>query len=256
MPSKEYHEGRDMERHKPLHEVLINALGLDSIDPDGSTQTKGDIIGIKDKKVIPISVKNASGMNTQVHLPTLNSFSEQVSMPDTIKDKLERFLGTNDSQVWNSWTREDIILDNYEQSHQRLKSAHIDNWQEVESWFNCSNLDISKQLIQYLKKDSVPVVYLVWVNKKTKLYQVVDVNQLIDWIGKECIWVTTPGQTVLRCHKISENSKPIFTLQMKGSKIKGKPGWYDHNPQFHLYPNWPSDLILYQGTLNEKVPSP
>lgn len=248
MPSKEYYEGRDLERLELLHEMLKQTLCLDSVTSDGSTQTKGDVIGLKSGKNIPISVKNASGKNTQVHLPTLNSFASQTEMPSSVKDKLEKFLGTNDSSVWNQWLNSTMSISAYEKSHQRIKSSNLENWSEVEDWFNQSCRSIAQLLIQYLKKDSEPVVYLVWVNKKTKGYQIVDVNGLIDWISNNCVWVTTPGETVIRCN-IPTDSKPIFTMQMKGSRIKGKPGHYDHNPQFHLYPNWPANLIIHQGTL-------
>ena len=251
MPSKEYHEGRDLERLELLHEMLKQSLRLDSVTSDGSTQTKGDIIGLKDSKIVPISVKNASGKNTQVHLPTLNSFAQQTDMPDSVKYKLEKFFGTNNDTVWQSLVTEQVNLSPYEKSHRRLKSANIENWNEVEEWFNRSCLSIAQLLVQYLKKDSEPVVYLVWVNKKSKSYQIIDVDKLISWITSKCTWVTTPGQTVLRC-ETDIDSKPIFTLQMKGSRIKDKPGCYDRNPQFHLYPHWPTDIILHQGTLSEK----
>ena len=251
MPSKEYYEGRDLERLGLLHEMLKQNLALDSVTSDGSTQTKGDVIGVKNGKNVPISVKNASGKNTQVHLPTLNSFAQQTNMPEEIKAKLEKFFGTNNDAIWTGWLPEQAVLSPYEKSHRRLKSANIESWTDVENWFNNCRLDIAQLLVQYLKKDSEPVVYLVWVNKKTKAYQIIDVDKLISWISDKCTWVTTPGQTVLRCNT-EDDAKPIFTLQMKGSRIKDKPGCYDRNPQFHLYPHWPADIVLHQGTLNEK----
>lgn len=252
MPSKEYYEGRNLERLELLHEMLKQTLNLESVASDGSTQTKGDIIGVKNGKLVPISIKNASGKNTQVHLPTLNSFALQTEMPDSVKSKLDKFLGTNDVLAWNNLLPSQVVLSSYEMSHHRLKSDNIVGWSEVEEWFNKSKLGIAELLIQYLKKDSVPVVYLVWVSKKDKSYQIIDVDKLVDWIATDCTWVTTPGQTVIKCatkETADNESKPIITMQMKGARIKGKPGCYDRNPQFHLYPNWPAELVLHQGLL-------
>ncbi len=250
MPSKEYFEGRDMEKHLALHGILKTNFGFDQIDSDGRSQTKGDIIGVKNGKFVPVSVKNASGKNTQVHLPTLNSFAEQTNMPDKIKSKLDRFLGTNNSAIWNSWLVDNLTIDLYEKSHQRIKANKIPDWHEVEEWFNSARQKIAQRLLQTLKDDNDPVIYLVWINKKVRSYQIVDVNGLIEWITSKCSWTTTPGQTVIRCNTLIDNKlKPIFTMQMKGSKVKDKEGQYDHNPQFHLYPNWPKELVLYSGIL-------
>lgn len=247
MASEQYWEGRLLESNITLHNELITALKFDKVEVDGGSDTKGDIIGITGNDRVHVSVKYASGGNTQVHLPTLNSLAKSLNMPTLIKDKLDMFLGTTDLAQFQTWSQ-GIAVTAEEVKYKRLLSKHIADWHLVEQWFNDNKRTIAVLLLQSLdNKDLAP--WLVWANKKKGGLQVVDVNMLVDWIVKECTWVTMPKGTVMRCAlpslKEGKIGKPIFFMQMKNSG--GTHGEYNHSPQFHLNKNWPKEFIVHEN---------
>jgi hypothetical protein len=204
------------------------------------------MIGINGTTRTHVSVKYASGGNTQVHLPTLRSLSSQLNMPVDIHNKLDKFLGTNDNVQWAEWSR-GLKLSSDEIKYKRLNSANIPNWQDVPNWLNANSRKVAVLLLQSLnEEDKAP--WLIWANKKKGGFQAVDINQLVDWIVDTCVWVTMPKGTVIRCAMPSEKEgkigKPIFFVQMKNSG--GPPGGYNHCPQFHLHNNWPKKFVVYE----------
>lgn len=239
MPSKEYYEGREMETNVNLHKYLIEKLNFDYVESDGSSSTKTDVLGIKDGKQIPLSVKYVSGKNTQVHLTTLNKLSNDLNMPQDIKSLLDLWLGSKDGD-WIENVPKQIKLTDYEIKHQRLKSSNIESWSKVEDWFNEMNKkdELLELLIQSLKKDASSK-YLVWINKKTNNIEILYISKLIEYIKTKCKWITMPSGTVLRC--INPEGKPILWLQMKGNK---EDYGYNHSPQFHIASNWPKELLI------------
>lgn len=247
MPSKEYWQGRNLESDTEFKTLLCRVLQLDSVDTHGHTRTKADLMGQCGTRTVPISVKYASLANTQVHLPTLQSFSQQLNMPQSVREKLEKFFGTNDHVQWQSWSQ-GLDIDSCEIKYQRLKNSHIKEWSEVESWFNQANRDIAQLLLCGM--DHTPLVrYLIWINKRTCQWEIIDLSLFVDWIAANCVWVTQPQGTVLRCVIKSDlNVRPraIFFVQMKNS---GVSVGYNHNPQFHLLRNWPREFIVCQGQL-------
>ena len=245
MSSQEYYDGRLMESNVVLHSHLKNLLQFDSIEVRGGVATKGDVIGIKNNIEEPISIKHGSQKNTQVHLPTLRSFAKATNMPVNISSKLEQWLGVTDQSKFNSWLSGKIPTIP-QKKYKRLFATDIPNWESVVDWFNTNNKEIAELLIQAMNHEN-PVKYLVWVYKNKNKFQVIDVPLLIDWITRDCKWVTgsrNNGST-LRCE--GPNGKPIFHLQMKGSG--GSPGEYNHNPQFHIHINWPDSVIIHQDKL-------
>jgi hypothetical protein len=237
MPSKEYYEGRDMEKNKFLHEHLINFFKFDKIDSDGSTQTKTDVIGIKNGQKICLSVKNASGKNTQVHLTTLKKLTSDLNIPNNIVSKLILWFGTNDMNEFELLSS-GKKLSKYEMGHSRLSSNNIRDWDKVPEWFNANNRKITSLLIQSLNNGEKSK-FLVWNNKVKKSLQIIDIPKLIDFIEKECIWITMPSGTILRC--VTPNNKAILWLQMKGNHTDEG---YNRCPQFHLVENWPEEIVL------------
>ena len=135
MGSKSYYEGRDMEKNNTLHSLLIQQFNFDSVETDGSNTTKGDIIAFKLNEKIPLSVKNVSGKNTQVHLTTIKKLSLDLDIPIDIRSALTVWLGSNNDEEFNSWSK-DKLLTKYEKNHNRLTSHNIPNWNSVEEWFN------------------------------------------------------------------------------------------------------------------------
>ena len=243
MPSEEYYDGRNLESNSMLFETLNEYFKFDSLDSSGGTTTKTDIIGNQHGVTTHFSLKYASGSNTQVHLPTLYSMAEQLCMPKTIFEKLDKFLGTNDVAQWYTWIR-DHVPDQTEKRYQRILSHHIADWNSVVDWFNVNNKKLAQLLLQKLETQN-PIQYLIWANKKKGGIQLIDVNKFITYIDQYCRWITMPKGTVLRCQRL-DTQKPIFFMQMKNSG--GPPGGYNRSPQFHLCSNWPNQLVVYEKT--------
>lgn len=248
MGSLSYHEGRNMEKNISLHEYLNNIFGFSFMDSDGSSKTKTDIYGIKDDVKTFFSVKNPKGKNTQVHLTSLNKFCSDTNTPLEVQNKLEVWLGTNDNDLFNSWSQ-NLQLTNYEKNHNRLLSSNISNWTIVENWFNTINRSgvLPKLLIESLKNGEKSK-YIVWVNKKTNIVKLIEVEKLINFIIKDCEWITMPRKTVLKC--LTPQGKPILSLQMKGNREEH--GGYNHSPQFHIIENWPTDFVIKEFKLNDR----
>lgn len=242
MPSEQYHEGRLMESNQGLHDHLKEILKFDRIEVDGGTDTKGDTFGVNGSERVPISIKYPSGLNTQVHLTTLDKLAQDLAMPDAIKGRFDRFFGTRDNKVFESWCQ-GLTVSDYERDHNRLVSTNIDNWLSAEQWVNQVNKDLSlpRLLIQSLNQE-LPVKYLVWVRKKAGGMVILDVNKLVQWIGANCTWITMPMGTVLRC--VAPNERAILWLQMKGNR---EPYGHNHTPQFHINENWPAEAIVYEN---------
>lgn len=242
MASEEYWEGRLMESNNNLHDYLKTVLGFDQIEVDGGTGTKGDTFGIQGNNRMAISIKNASGVNTQVHLTTLNKFAQDLDMPQDIQDLLDRWLGTKEDKKFQIW-QQGLNLSRDELVHNRIKSQNISGWGKVENWMNEKNKDLSlpRLLIQSLNQEN-PAKFLIWINKKKGGLQIVDVNKLVAWIAEDCQWKTMPSGTVLRC--VTPRAEPILWLQMKGNR---ESYGYNHCPQFHIVSNWPKDLIIHEN---------
>ena len=84
MGSNEYWAGRDLEKNQILQETIARIFSFERVDADGGTGTKGDMIGINGDQRTHISVKYASGSNTQVHLPTLQAGVSPSSLLDSL----------------------------------------------------------------------------------------------------------------------------------------------------------------------------
>jgi hypothetical protein len=244
MAGKEYYEGKEMESNVVLHTHLIEFLNFDNIEVRGENSTKGDVVGITSDGETPISIKHGSQKNTQVHLPTLRSFAKAMNTPDNVTKMLEQWLGVTDQTQFESWFtgKQPTKL---QQKYKRLFAEDIPGWENVVKWFNENRKTLAELLIQAMNGEK-PAKYLVWVNKKKKSYQVIDIQTLVDWIDSDCVWITGPrnGGSTLRCE---HNGKPIFHLQMKGSGGVGDE--YNHNPQFHIHTYWPEKAIIHQGLL-------
>lgn len=243
MASEQYWEGRIMESNNNLHEYLKTILEFKHIEVDGGTGTKGDTFGIQGDIRVPISIKNASGANTQVHLTTLNKFAQDLGMPKDVQDLMDKWLGTKDTKEFLRW-QQGLNLSHYELTHNRIKSQNLKDWYRVEDWMNERNKDLSlpRLLVQSLNNEN-PTKFLVWIDKKKGGLQIVDVNKLVAWMASKCYWKTMTSGTVLRC--VTPKDEPVLWLQMKGNRES-----YGHNhcPQFHIVSNWPKDLVIHENS--------
>ena len=251
MPSEHYHQGRLMESNQQLHDYLQSTFGFERISVDGSTKTKGDAFGHLPavEQPVTISIKNPSGKNTQVHLPTLSSWREAIAMPDMVYDTLNKWLGTTKADEFALWSQA-VEVTAREQKYQRLGSYHLTFWPTVLEYLD--SITQSKQLPVWLLQSingNHPVKYLVWIQKKTRKLEIVDVDQFVDWIAANGRWINSANRLGhhynLWC--VGPDGQKIFSMQMKGSG--GREGGYDHNPQFHLYPFWPRQFVLHEHTL-------
>jgi hypothetical protein len=240
-----------MESNEQLHEFLRQTFGFERISTDGSTKTKGDAFGHLPgvEQPITISIKNPSGKNTQVHLPTLASWRDVMPMPDIIYDTLCKWLGTTRADEFELWSNAVEVSDR-ERKYQRLGSYHLTFWTFVLEYLD--KVTKSKQLPIWLLQSingNHPVKYLIWIQKKTKQFEIIDVDAFVNWTAINGRWINSTNKQGhyynLWC--VGPDGKKIFSMQMKGSG--GKEGGYDHNPQFHLYPFWPEQFILYRGQL-------
>ena len=241
MASDEYYDGIVMESNHILHKFLIEKMELDSISSSNSIK-KSDIVGLKGNEQIGFSLKSVSSRNTQVHLTTLNKLSKDLQIdPDTFY-KLEKWLGTNNEEIFNSWigNRE---ANSFELRYRRILSSNIEGWVDVEQWMNINTKNgiIPKLLLKSLENNSLCQI-LIWFNKKNRKIQLINIEKLIQFIKDECTWITIPRGTVLRC--ITPNNKPILWLQMKGNRTEFG---YNHCPQFHICHNWPDSVLLYNS---------
>jgi hypothetical protein len=240
-----------MESNEQLHEYLRQTFGFDRISVDGSTKTKGDAFGHLPnvEQPVTISIKNPSGKNTQVHLPTLSSWRDTMSMPDIVFDTLDKWLGTTDPTKFEFWANT-VTVNDKERKYQRLGSYHLTFWPLVLDWLNQTTQDkrLQQLLLQSINGNH-PVKYLIWIQKKTNMFEIVDVDQLVNWIATDCRWINSTYRLGhyynLWC--VNKEGKKIFSMQMKGSG--GYNGEYDHCPQFHLYPFWPKEFVLNTGIL-------
>ena len=170
-------------------------------------------------------------------------------MPDIVFNTLQKWLGTADRNLWSSWAGQ-FPLTAKEEKYQRIGSYQLTDWPKVLEWLDAAtqNKVLPQLLIQSINGDH-PVKYLVWIQKKTGSFDIVDVNAFVDWIAKNGRWINSTnklGQYYnLWC--VGPDGRKIFSLQMKGSG--GKEGGYDHSPQFHLYPFWPVQFILHSNIL-------
>ena len=170
-------------------------------------------------------------------------------MPDIVFDSLYKWLGTTDPEEFALWS-EVVDVSAREIKYQRLGSYHLTFWPLVLEWLDQTTA--SKELPQLLLQSingNHPVKYLIWIQKKTGAFEIVDVDAFVDWIATHGKWINSAnrlGQYYnLWC--VGTEGKKIFSMQMKGSG--GCEGGYDHNPQFHLYPFWPEQFVLHRGTL-------
>ena len=250
MSSKTFHEGKAMERNPTLHSHLKTILKFDSIAVFGDPTTKGDVVGRQSNKEVPISIKHGSQKNTQVHLPTLNSFSKALNIPLNVTSMLEQWLGVSNQLQFESWLNGNSPTTE-QKKYKRLFANDISDWGSVVNWFNINTRQVAELLIQEMNGER-PAEYLVWVYKNKNKFQIIDIHELVEWIITDCKWVTGPRNngSTLRCE--NKEGKPIFHLQMKGNRIKDDgvfKGEYNHNPQFHIHINWPEAVIIHEGKL-------
>lgn len=251
MPSEHYYEGRLMESNEQLHALLRQTFGFERISVDGSTKTKGDAFGHLPgiEQPVTISIKHPSGKNTQVHMPTLQSWADATAMPGIVFDTLDKWLGTTSTEKFKIWTDAVAVTDR-EQKYQRLGSYHLTFWPLVLEWLNTTTKNkILPQLLLQSINGNHPVKYLVWIQKKTGAFEIIDVDDFVEWIAINGRWINSANRLGhyynLWC--IGPDDKKIFSMQMKGSG--GKEGGYDHSPQFHLYPFWPEQFVVHRGQL-------
>lgn len=243
MPAIHKKEGHDAEEHELLHDWIKNFTGATDVDVEGSTQTKTDIIT---NTGVRFSHKYPSPRNTQVHLPTLASFHAKFNLPKDVYKNLEMFLGTFDTEVFNSWVKElNCKPSANEIRKQRIHSNHLPTFQVVLDYFNKITKDKSllKYLLQQLREED-PVEYLIWTSKTKGWSQMIKLDDYIDWLAEVSVWEASKNGTTIFVKDPTwegKRTRRLLYMQMKGS---GKGDY--HAPMFHLYCNWPERFIIQE----------
>jgi hypothetical protein len=245
VPALEKQQGHDAEEHPLLHEWIKKFTGASDVDVEGSTQTKTDIIT---NTGIRFSHKFPSPRNTQVHLPTLQSFNAKFNLPQDVYDNLEMFLGTFDTDKVLTWQDKlGVKLSATELRKRRVHINHLPDFNCVLEYFNkiTKNKSLLRYLLQQLR-DEDPVQYLIWTSKKQGWSHLIDLESYIDWLSKNAVWEASKGGTTIFVKDntwTGKRARRLLYMQQKGS---GKGDY--HAPMFHLYCNWPEQFILEKQT--------
>lgn len=245
MAAHEKQEGHWAEGHDSLHDWIRQRLNMTDVQSIGHTGTKTDIIADGTR----FSCKYVSGTNTQVHLTTFRRFKELFQPPAEVSDMLERWLGSHDEDLFESWRQDHPDLSREELRRHRIHSDKFREWNNLLDWFNdnTQNGNLLETLIASLNGEP-PVEKMLWINKKKGYIKLIDVNKLLSYCKEHCEWVNSPDPrgagTTLWLYDRRKNTR-IIHLQMKGSG--NKMGDY-HGMMFHMHETWPQDTVLNEET--------
>lgn len=248
-------EGKNEESNVSVHRLIERTIPNCSCvmeNTDNNNWTKKDIIGIVDDTEVGISHKFPENNNTQVHLTTLKKLSEQLNMPDNIREAFQKFMGTESIEEFREWATG--VKTNFDEvKHRRLHAHNIEGFDAVIDFLNANSSKLASLL---LRGEDESVKYLVWTSKKTRDAYVFDLERMIEHLQNEYRWIVTQkkrgssGGTALRLIN-NKTGYAIFHLQMKGSgapyrkkvvytdytvgehTVPHKP--YNHHLQFHLH---------------------
>jgi hypothetical protein len=221
------------EGHK-FEDLLAEHIGLPPDSVEGGHDTKVDINAEK-KYGKKMSVKNPSGKNTQVYLPTQETFSEAFALDQRMRDFLKLFLGCANDQEYRTLCKKYNInmskltpdeIGKYKvSSHflpEELRTAAL-------AFFNKNREAILHACLCAKPGESSSVDTLAWAWEKSNLQEVeyYDIECLLkrSSLGK---WEFTNNGTVI---KYMVDGDKVISLHRKGSGSKSG----SNNPQFHVW---------------------
>ena len=215
--------------HK-FENLLAKRMCLPPTAVDGGSDTKVDIEASKEYG-LKISVKNPSGRNTQVYLPTQASFTSYLGAGKIIIDFMALFFGCD------SKTKYENLLAEY-----KIETSRVDS--ELKKKLRVPSSALPKQMrdaaIEFLNFHSMRVLRACFVANPNESDEVdtlgwawkKDVPSSVDFYDIDCLmrraskgsWVFSDGGTVVN-FLVGEDK--ILHLQRKG---RGS-----NSPQFHMY---------------------
>lgn len=194
----------------------LNSLDEDTYTVDGGKHTKRDIINQNNGK--SYSIKSVSLTHTQCHLTTVERWCNYFEIDGSLRNWFDLFFGIPGFDVSQGKNRR----------HRLTRSQISTNLNdEAINWFNKNKYKIF-DIIVCSGMCNTPIDYIIWYNKKTKIPEIYDINQIASHIpdGKWILNETT-------FHFIEKHGKKCFHLQMKGSGKKYTSGY--HGMMFHIY---------------------
>jgi len=183
---------------------------------EGGNKTKVDILNITNQKTY--SLKSVSKKHTQCHLTSTSKWCEYFGIDGSLRHWFDLFFGIPHEDVSNGKSR-----------RHRLTSRDIDDSlnELALNWFNTNKVPIFDVILHKGMHDT-PVNYLIWNSKKTNQIEIYPIDSLRELVynGE---WIIKP--TTL--HFLTQESKKLFHLQMKGSGEKYTSGY--HGLMFHIH---------------------
>ena len=227
--------------HRVENEVAMNLdLPLEAVD--GGNRTKIDIDGAPYScKHGRISVKNPSGINTQLFLTTPNSFLSSYDVPRNVRGFIGLFFGQPDlDELYrlckNFGVEIDSLDENSEIRRQRILAPNIPKnlTSEALQWLNSQHREMFRLLFERGYRDwngRVDTLAWAWSKDDVDSVEYYPMEKLRE-LYLRSKWEVAPNGSTLWC---MVDGKKLLHLQMKGS---GKPkyiSWGYHGMMFHIH---------------------
>ena len=221
---------------------LAKHLGLPSESVDGGNRTKVDVDGIRyAHEYGNISVKNPSGVNTQLFLTTPNSFLQHFNPPIDVESFIGLFFGQVDRFEFERLCGDfgidvDKLHREMEVRRQRVLTHNIPDrlTQSALNWLNSKKDELFSLLFEkgYPGWDnSANTLAWAWLKNdvgSVRYYSMSDLKQL--YLRSE--WIVPSSGSTLWC---TVNGVKLLHLQMKGSGQPKYVSWGYHGMMFHIH---------------------
>ena len=227
--------------HRFENEVAED-LGLPPESVDGGNRTKIDIDGAPYScEYGRISVKNPSGVNTQLFLTTPNSFLSSYDVPRNVRGFIGLFFGQVDrDELYRLCENYGVDIDSLDQNSEirrlRILAPNIPEklTSEALKWLNSQHLAMFRLLFERGYPDwNGRVDTLAWAWSKddvgsVKYYPMEKLRELY----LRSNWEVAPNGSTLWC---MVDGKKLLHLQMKGSGQPKYVSWGYHGMMFHIH---------------------
>lgn len=197
----------------------------EGLETKGGSRTKIDIEGTY-KGYKNLSLKNPSGKNTQVWLPSQKTLFEALNLSKISQQFVKQFFGGDD---YSDYNKNRVPLEEIAE----YKSNSFLNE------FNNKLSELFHLIFTHGHNMTGSVEALGWANEKNNLdsLKFYDLSKLKKDFVEKGKWTFSSRRTTLHFHI---GNKKLLHLQMKGSGKK--PGY--HYPQFHLHGNFHDSWII------------
>lgn len=222
--------------------ALARHLDLPPESVDGGNRTKIDIDGAPyNCRHGRISVKNPSGVNTQLFLTTPKSFLGEYDVPRNVRGFIGLFFGQPDLEdLFRLCESFDVDIGSLNQDveirRQRVLAGNIPEnlTSEALDWLNSHHREMFRLLFERGYPDwQGRVDTLAWAWSKDDVgsvgyYSMDDLRELY----YDSKWILAPSGSTLWC---MVGERKLLHLQMKGSGQPKYISWGYHGMMFHLH---------------------